>query len=163
MSCRRTADWYARCLDDPAVAHAEWRERGVAVLPLGARFEAVRIPDALARAATLSDRDDVVGLVLAVALEGPVIHDARGRNHYALVEPGTARGWGARAGAECLGHGTYLGVPDPLRARGEERRPLYWAAPPVPGDWFCRTAAVRLLVRVGEARLGEARPGGSGG
>ncbi|MFD3467528.1 hypothetical protein ACFWWM_14380 [Streptomyces sp. NPDC058682] len=45
MSWKKTADWYARSLADPAAAHAAWREHGVAVLPLGARFEAVRIPD----------------------------------------------------------------------------------------------------------------------
>ncbi|MCX5194438.1 hypothetical protein OOK31_11105 [Streptomyces sp. NBC_00249] len=156
MSCRKTADWYARCLSDPEVAHAEWRERGVAVLPLGVRFEAVRIPDGLAHAATQSARDDVVDLVLAVALEGPVIHDARGRNRYALVEHGTAQRWSPRSTVECLGHGTHLGVPDLGRERAAAHRHLYWASSPAPGAYFCRTAAVRLLVRVGEARLAEA-------
>ncbi|MER6252436.1 hypothetical protein ABT224_13860 [Streptomyces sp. NPDC001584] len=155
MSCKKTADWYARSLADPAAAHAAWREHGVAVLPLGARFEAVRIPDPLARAAVRSADDRVVDLALALALEGPVIHDARGRNHYALVAPGTAQLWRSRSAVECLGDGTHLGVPDPRRDRSGPDRPLHWAAAPGPGAYFCRVAAVRLLVRVGEARLAE--------
>ncbi|MCX4805696.1 hypothetical protein OG594_29455 [Streptomyces sp. NBC_01214] len=155
MSWKKTADWYARSLADPAAAHAAWREHGVAVLPLGARFEAVRIPDPLAHAAVQSADDRVVDLALALALEGPVIHDVRGRNHYALVEPGTAQRWRSRDAVECLGHGTHLGVPDPGRDRAAPGRSLYWAAAPGPGAYFCRVGAVRLLVRVGEARLAE--------
>ncbi|MFG2971660.1 hypothetical protein ACGFYY_01485 [Streptomyces sp. NPDC048331] len=157
MSWKKTADWYARCLPDPAAAHTAWREHGVAVLPLGARFEAVRIPDALAHAAVESSEDRVVDLSLTLALEGPVIHDSRGRNRYALVEPGTAEGWRRRprSAVECLGHGTHLGVPDIGRDRVVPGRPLYWASAPGPGSYFCRVAAVRLLVRVGAARLAE--------
>ncbi|MFB0628361.1 hypothetical protein [Streptomyces sp. AB3(2024)] len=92
MSSKRTADWYASCLPEPADAHAEWQDHGIAVLPLGARFEAVRIPDALAYAATESSEHRVVDMALALAFEGPLIHDSRGRNHYALVEdPVTTR------------------------------------------------------------------------
>ncbi|MFJ7592147.1 hypothetical protein ACIQZO_33250 [Streptomyces sp. NPDC097617] len=155
MSWKKTADWYARCLPDPAAAHTAWREHGVAVLPLGARFEAVRVPDALAHAAVESSEDRVVDLALALALEGPVIHDPRGRNHYALVEPGTAERWRSREAVECLGDGTHLGVPDIGRDRAASKWSLYWAAAPGPGAYFCRVAAVRLLVRVGAARLAE--------
>ncbi|MFF4421195.1 hypothetical protein ACFY04_10490 [Streptomyces sp. NPDC001549] len=155
MSCKKTADWYAQSLADPAAAHAAWREYGVAVLPLGARFEAVRIPDALVHEAVESSEDRVVDLALALALEGPVIHDARGRNHYALVAPGTARRWRSRSAVECLGDGTHLGVPDLGRDRSAPGRCLYWAAAPGAGAYFCRVAAVRLLVRVGAARLAE--------
>ncbi|MFD9260618.1 hypothetical protein [Streptomyces sp. NPDC059538] len=155
MSSKKTADWYARSIADPAAAHAAWREHGVAVLPLGARFEAVRIPDALVHGAVRSNGDRVVALALTLALEGPVIHDSRGRNHYALVEPGTAERWRARDAVECLGYGTHLGVPGMGRDRSAPGRPLYWAAPPGPGSYFCRVAAVRLLVRVGAARLAE--------
>ncbi|MFJ3960024.1 hypothetical protein [Streptomyces sp. NPDC090036] len=153
MSWKKTADWYACCLADPAAAHAAWREHGVAVLPLGARFEAVRIPDALAHAAVESSADRVVDLALTLALEGPVIRDARGRNRYALVEPGTGEDWQPRSAVECLGDGTHLGVPDIGRDRVGPGRTLYWASAPGPGAYFCRVAAVRLLVRVGRARL----------
>ncbi|MFG2989980.1 hypothetical protein ACGFZK_11935 [Streptomyces sp. NPDC048257] len=159
MFSKETADWYARCLGEPGAAHAAWQEHGVAVLPLGVRFEAVRIPDGLAHAAVQSIEDRVVDLALTLALEGPVIHDARGRNHYALVEPGTAERWRSRSAVECLGHGTYLGVPDMGRDRSGSDRSLYWAAAPGPGAYFCRVAAVRLLVRVGAARLAEAEAG----
>ncbi|WP_079406081.1 hypothetical protein [Streptomyces sp. 3211] len=153
MSCKKTADRYARSLADPAAAHAAWREHGVAVLPLGVRFEAVRIPDGLVHGAVESSEDRVVDLPLALALEGPVIHDARGRNHYALVAPGTALRWRSRGAVECLGDGTHLGVPDPVRDRAAPGRCLYRAVAPGAGAHFCHVAAVRLLVRVGEARL----------
>ncbi|MGZ9933325.1 hypothetical protein ACXNSR_26010 [Streptomyces sp. NC-S4] len=155
MTWKKTADWYARSLADPAAAHAAWWEHGVAVLPLGARFEAVRIPDPLAHAAVESSDDRIVDLALTWALEGPVIHDPRGRNRYALVEPGTAERWKPQSTVECLGHGTHLGVPDLGRVRPVSSRTLYWASTPGPGAYFCRVAAVRLLVRVGRARLAE--------
>ncbi|MFJ6486030.1 MULTISPECIES: hypothetical protein [unclassified Streptomyces] len=155
MSWKKTADWYASSLADPAAAHAAWWEHGVAVLPLGARFEAVRIPDPLARAAAESSDERVVDLALTLALEGPLIHDSRGRNRYALVEPGTAECWRTRSAVECLGHGTHLGVPELGRDRPVPGRPLYWASLPGPGAYFCRVAAVQLLVRVGGARLAE--------
>ncbi|MEU6758617.1 hypothetical protein [Streptomyces sp. NPDC046685] len=156
MSSRRTAEWYARCLAEPTVAYAEWEDHGVAVLPLGARFEAVRIPEALAYTAAESTEGGVVDLALLLALEGPVIHDSRGRNYYALVNPGTAERWSSRSSVECLTHGTHLGVPDVGLERSAPNRPIYWAASPSPGAYFCRTAAVQLLVRVGAARLAEA-------
>ncbi|MFI7355053.1 hypothetical protein ACIBTP_14000 [Streptomyces avidinii] len=155
MFSKETADWYARCLGDHAAAHAAWQEYGVAVLPLGVRFEAVRIPDGLAHAAVESTEDRVVDLAFTLALEGPVIHDPRGRNRYALVEPGTAQRWRSRDAVECLGYGTHLGVPGMGRDRSAPGRPLYWAAAPGPGAYFCRVAAVRMLVRVGAARLAE--------
>lgn len=154
MSTTRTAEWYASCLAEPAVAHSEWQAHSIAVLPLGARFEAVRIPDALAHAATETTQTAVVDLALILALDGPVIHDSRGRNYYALVELGTAERWSVRSTVECLGHGTHLGVPDLGLVRPAANRPVYWAASPGPGAYFCRTAAVQLLVRVGAARRG---------
>lgn len=145
MFSKRTADWYASCLSEPANAHAEWQDHGVAVLPLGASFEAV----------VSSDRR-LVDIALARALEGPVIHDSRGRNYYALVEPGTSDRWSARSPVECLSRGTHLGVPDTTVDRPSEGRPIYWASPPAPGAYFCRTAAVQLLVPIGAARIAEA-------
>ena len=155
MSAKTTADWYAHCLPDPADAHAEWREYGVAILPLGEYFEAVRIPGRIALAAVDGGEGRVVDLSLALALEGPVIHDSRGRNYYALVEPGTGRNWNPRHAVECLGHGTHLGVPDIGQDRPAPGRPVYWAAVPGPNAFFCRPSALGLLVRVGVARLTE--------
>ncbi|MFB6477915.1 hypothetical protein ACFCXF_07635 [Streptomyces virginiae] len=74
---------------------------------------------------------------------------------YALVEPGTGEDWQSRSAVECLGDGTHLGVPDIGRDRVGPGRALYWASTPGPGAYFCRVAAVRLLVRVGRARLAE--------
>ncbi|MFF7610759.1 hypothetical protein [Streptomyces lavendulae] len=159
MSSKRTAEWYARCLGEPEVAYAEWQDHGVAVLPLG-QFEAVRFPETLAHAAMEGSERKVVNLALMLALEGPIIHDSRGRNYYALVEPGTAERWSARYTVECLGDGTHLGVPDVTLDSPAPNRPIYWASTPGPGAYFCRTAAVQLLIRIGSARLAEAAAAG---
>ncbi|MET8749552.1 hypothetical protein ABZW32_05635 [Streptomyces sp. NPDC004667] len=147
--------WLAGSNPQPQQAEAEWQEHGLALLRLG-RFEAVRIPDDIVHAATESSVSGVADLAVAWALEGAVIHDARGRNHYALVEPGTSERWRIRAGVECLGPGTHLGVPDTTLVRATPHRPIHWAALPPSGAYFCRTAAIRLLVRVGAARIAEA-------
>ncbi|MBT2468508.1 hypothetical protein J7E97_11615 [Streptomyces sp. ISL-66] len=147
--------WLAASNPEPNQAENEWQDHGLALLRLG-RFEVVRIPDAIVHAAMGSAEDAVVDFALTWAVEGAVIHDSRGRNHYALVAPGTKDRWRIRAGVECLGPGTHLGVPGPSLVRATPHRPIYWAALPASGSYFCRTAVVQLLVRVGAARLAEA-------
>ncbi|GGS92910.1 MULTISPECIES: hypothetical protein [Streptomyces] len=150
-------DWYARALHNPAEAHAAWRTCGVAVLPLGECFEAIRFPQALAAAAVGCTTATVVNLAFADALEGPIIHDPRGGNYYLLVAPGTRTRWNRthQRHAECLGTDTHLGVPHPAHHHPTRTRPLYWANPPTPHAPFCRTAAANLLLRIATARLTE--------
>lgn len=146
--------WLASSNPEPRQAQAEWQDHGLALLRLG-RFEVVRIPDAIVHAATESSQNGVADLAVTWALEGAVIHDSRGRTYYALVSPGTSDRWRVRAGVECLGPGTHLGVPDTTLVQATPHRPIYWAALPAAGAYFCRTAVIQLLVRVGAARIVE--------
>ncbi|MCX4526431.1 MULTISPECIES: hypothetical protein [unclassified Streptomyces] len=150
-------DWLAGGHPDPGQAYAEWAERGVAVIPVGATFGAVRLPEAVVHAAVGStDRDDV-GFALADRLDGPVIHDGRGRNYYALIRPDAHINWRTAAtGVERLAPRTHLGVPAMSRCEYAPHTPIYWAVPGVrPGH--CDPASIALLVRVGVARLEESR------
>ncbi|MFF5808283.1 hypothetical protein [Streptomyces sp. NPDC012746] len=155
MASKIAADWYAHYLEDPGDAYTEWQQYGVAVLPLGEWADAVRLPEVLVHAFVASDTTADVNVAVAEVLEGPVIHDARGRNYYAFVPPGTAPQWHlSHLGVECLSHGTHLGVPDISQDRPSPRRPIYWAACPE-AKRFCHMASVGLLVRIGTARLAE--------
>ncbi|MFI8104293.1 hypothetical protein [Streptomyces sp. NPDC086023] len=158
---RRTAvsDWLAQSHDQPRQAHAEWAERGIAVLPTGGVFGAVRIPESLVRAAVESADNDHVGYVLADRLNGPVIHDGRGRNYYALLRPEDRLAWDTTApGVEYLPPRTHLGVPAAGLCEYTTVTPVYWAVPVIRPS-YCDLASLALLVRIGAARLAEARPG----
>lgn len=128
----------------------EWQQHGVALLPLGSFFEAVRIPAAVAQLTLSSGNWCVVADRLAEHLQGgPVIDDLRGRRYYALVPPGTAENWRAPA-AQCLGEGTYLGVPRPdLTALDQRTLCSYWAVPMSRPGKLCRVSDVLTLVMVG--------------
>ncbi|MFD9075463.1 hypothetical protein ACFVZ2_36525, partial [Streptomyces lasiicapitis] len=49
------ADWFARAHPSPREAVAEWANRGVTLLPLGVRFDAVRVPAARIHGAVCSE------------------------------------------------------------------------------------------------------------
>lgn len=154
---RRTAlaDWLAGSQPDPEQVHTEWAKHDVAVLLLGIFFSAVRVPDAIVHAAVESENSEEIEFVLSDRLDGPVIHDGRGRNYYMLISSEARLDWGTSApGVECLPAGTFLGVPAVDVVHYTPRTPVYWAVPGVtPGH--CDSAAVALLVRVGAARLAE--------
>lgn len=146
MFRRTVEDWLACPAQGAGAAQAEWSERGIAVLPLGKRFEAVRLPESLVHAAVRSSSRPIVGDVLAEALDGAVIHDSRGRNYYAIVPLDTILKWRSKAaGAECLGDGTHLGVPSPDREEPCSSHPIYWAVPPMEAGDTCDPASVALL------------------
>ncbi|MFC9932446.1 hypothetical protein [Streptomyces sp. NPDC127190] len=122
----------------------------LALIPLGVRFDAVRLPDAIVHAAAGSEEPAVVRARLTDYLAGgPVVHDPRGRRYYALVPPGTTAGWVSPV-VECLGTGTYLGVP-PIDFTAFDGRTLssYWAVPVAFVGALCRPADVLALVMVG--------------
>ncbi|MGW0495166.1 hypothetical protein ACWD0Z_06935 [Streptomyces sp. NPDC003007] len=98
------------------------------MIPLGHSFDAVRIPADVVHAATGSTDRSVVEARLAQCLnDGPVIHDPGFARYYALVPPGTADEWPSPV-VECLGEGTYLGVPRVDRIDlEEETQALYWS------------------------------------
>lgn len=106
---RQITTWLARTHPLPERAHAEWAERGVALLPLGRRFDAIRVPAERMHAAVGSDEVGIVAEVVAEWLHGPVFRDTRySEGPYYVLVPAGAR-WGGEE--ERLGEGAYLGVP----------------------------------------------------
>ncbi|WAZ18996.1 hypothetical protein STRCI_008666 [Streptomyces cinnabarinus] len=156
--------WLASAHPSPATPYGEWDgEARLALIPLGRRFDAVRIPAAVAHHAFASHDLPVVARRMARHLcGGPVIHDPAGSRYYALVPPGTAPHWRAPA-AQCLGEGTYLGVPRPdLTEPDQGTLCSYWTVPvPRPGK-LCQVPDVLTLAMAGGALAdqdeGEATP-----
>jgi hypothetical protein len=101
-------------------ARLEWQQHEVTMLPLGSLFSAVRIPGALVAALAGSAEPAHLDEFLRETLDGgPVICDPHFLRYYALVPASMPRtwhraldDWRAR-GVDCLGRGTYLGVPRP--------------------------------------------------
>ncbi|MFF0747312.1 hypothetical protein ACFYVL_43720 [Streptomyces sp. NPDC004111] len=118
------------------------------VLPLGVRFDAVRIPTDVLYAALGNTPIEDVPAKLDGVLGGPVIQDAY-RWFYALVPVGSPDRWQFRS-AEYKGAGCWLGVPqiDKVRPPG-----AYWLVPPRQPRRLCSLASVAELVGVGSARL----------
>lgn len=141
------ATWLAHAHPDPTVVHKEWRDQVLAVLPLGARFDAVRIPADVLHAGVIV-RPAGLAPLLEQLLGGPVIQDST-RWFYALVPVGPAARWQSRA-ADYLGLGTWLGVPqvDQLAPPG-----MHWVVPVREPIRLCDLARVAELVEVGAARL----------
>ncbi|GHH32609.1 hypothetical protein [Streptomyces candidus] len=142
------ANWLAHAHADPPTAHHDWQARTLTVLPLGVRFDAVRIPADVLYAAILNVRPAGVSRLLDQLLGGPVVQDAD-RWFYPLVPVGRADRWQSRA-ARYLGRGAWLGVPqvDQVAPPG-----AYWAVPMQEPGRLCDLARVAELVAVGAARL----------
>ncbi|MFJ2769731.1 hypothetical protein [Streptomyces sp. NPDC087300] len=148
-------DWFARALQVPEQARREWTERGVALLPLGRRFEAVRMPDHLVHAAVSSTVPDEIAWRLGQFLSGPVIYDGRtmGGTYYALTRP-THQAWRFQDIAPRLSADTHLGVPKLTRTRPPG---TYWAVRPrFEGD-LCEPQTVEGLIVTGSATLSGAQ------
>ncbi|MFH9073465.1 hypothetical protein [Streptomyces alboflavus] len=139
----RIAQWLAGAHPVPRQAEAEWANHGVALLPLGRRFDAVRVPADRIHAAVGSDEAAIVADALLQWLQGPVFRDTRYSEgpYYVLVPPGTA--WD---GEEHLGEGAYLGVP----RVGDATLLAAWVVlPPRPGD-LCDPTYLRGLLATAE-------------
>lgn len=149
---RLIAEWLARAHPVPDQVRAEWSSQGVALLPLGRRFAAVRLSGVLVYAALDSDDPGVVAEALAERLRGPVIHDNRAAvsTYYALIQWHAGLVWDCNRSAPCLRDDTYLGVP-----RIDRREPpgTYWVVPPRYDGDLCRPQAVRDLVDAGHRQL----------
>jgi hypothetical protein len=144
---RFITEWLARAHRDGAeAARAEWCTQGVALLELGARFSAVRIPERLVRAALGSTDLTQIADRLAARLQGPVIRDslANGIPYYALIQGHAALAWDGGEDTPCLGDGTHLGVPHLSRVTPPG---TYWLVPPHDAGDLCRPEYVRQLVR----------------
>ena len=144
--------WLARAHPDPQQVRNEWNERGVALLPLGARFSVVRLPERLVHAAVGSTDLDTVAAVLAERLQGPVIRDsfANGRPYYPLIQWHAGVVWEADEDTPCLGEGTYMGVPSLTRLTPPG---TYWLAPPRREGDLCRPEAVQRLIQQARAAV----------
>ncbi|MFI6644578.1 hypothetical protein [Streptomyces sp. NPDC050504] len=138
----------------PDTAYEDWSANlgGVAFLPLGVHFDAVRIPVRPVRAVAGSDDDSDIASVLEELLGGgPVLGDGY-RWYHALVPLGTRETWD-RTDAECVGDGTWLYVPHPAWTSCG----IYWAVPPRRVGAACAAKdVVRLLDRAQRA-AGAAR------
>ncbi|PBC98703.1 hypothetical protein BX281_6784 [Streptomyces sp. Ag82_O1-15] len=149
---RAITEWLARTHPVPEQARAEWSNQGVALLPLGRWFAAVRLTGALVHAALDSDDPGVVTEGLSARLRGPVIHDHRttGQTYYALIQWHAGLVWDYNRSAPCLRDDTYLGVP-----RIDRREPpgTYWVVPPRYDGNLCKPQAVRDLVDAGYRQL----------
>ncbi|MEU6918405.1 hypothetical protein [Streptomyces olindensis] len=149
--------WLASAHPSPDTARSEWGSAArLALIPLGSLFEAVRLPEQIVHCAAGSDESSVLSERLAQHLGGgPVIHAPAFRRYYALVPPGTAQAWLAPV-AECLGEGTYLGVPRADRTERDERRQTsYWMVPMVRPGRLCRPGDVLALVMQGDSATDE--------
>ncbi|GCB49490.1 DUF6415 family natural product biosynthesis protein [Streptomyces sp. NL15-2K] len=116
------------------------------MIPLGHTFDAVRLPERIVHAGAGTDDPDIVRAYLAQYLNGPVIHDLGFARYYALVPPGSAKQWRAKV-VECLGEGTYLGVP--RTDRTEQTRASYWVVPPARPGGLCRAGDALAVVIAG--------------
>ncbi|MFI8889544.1 putative ATP-grasp-modified RiPP [Streptomyces paradoxus] len=145
------SEWLARTHPDPERVWTEWATQGVALLPLGRRFGAVRMPSEIVHAALQCEDQDRVGAELGRLLGGGIIFDRRvaGGTYYALVEGHARLAWGDDDAVTCLGRGTYLGVP-----RIDRRQPpgTYWVVPPRHEGELCPSRAVLDLLGAGRAR-----------
>lgn len=153
-SSRMITEWLARAHPVPDQARSEWANQGVALLPLGRRFAAIRLAGSLVHAALGSEDADLVAEMLALRLSGPLIHDHRvaGPTYYALIQWHAGLVWDYSDEAPCLHGDTYLGVP-----RIDRREPpgTYWAVPPRFDGDLCRPQAVRDLINAGLQQLAQ--------
>lgn len=141
----------------------QWREQGVAMLPLGTLFSAIRIPsDIVLAAACTTWNPAIVDPLLAEVLGGPVICDPRGHRYYALVPASVPRTWHEAADdwrvvdVDVLGHGTLFGVPPVDRNRFDPTTALsYWSVPMESTDVLCRPLPVARLISAGREAMSE--------
>lgn len=165
---RRLATEHWLLSTHPAARHArirtEWQENGVAMLPLGTLFSAVRLPEAIVLAAAHSPwKPEQVDAFLDEVLDGaPVICDPHGHRYYALVPASMPVTWRHAAedwqalGVDCLGRGTYLGVPRVDAVEFNECVCVsYWSVPMSSAAILCQPLAVARLIAAGQRRLTE--------
>ncbi|KUF15641.1 hypothetical protein [Streptomyces silvensis] len=129
-------DWLTQA--HPALRRPEWARHGVTILPLGIRFDALRIPAPRVHTAVGSSDTATVDVALRAQLHGPVVRDTRTDCYYVLVAPGaTWDGPGAR-----LTSGTFVAVP----RSHHQASPVTWAVPPQHRDDLCDPADLAALL-----------------
>ena len=137
-------------------ASREWEDTGVALLPLGTLFSAVRIPGRLLRALTGPLSLPETDTVLAEALRGgPVICDPHRPSYYALVPASMPRTWKDAAtewdevDVAVLGRDTVLGVPRLDATEPDPTLSSYWSVPMDSPAALCAPMDVARLIATG--------------
>lgn len=154
------ASWLMSAAQDPQLARAQWDEEGVTLLPCGALFGVVRVPDPVVHAAAGTvEWPDTAEYLRRVLGGGAVFAHPRGRHHYALISLASARLWRDRE-AEALGSGTYIGVPAPERTE-PDGVDAYWAVPLTRPGALCGPVTLGRFLAAG--RAGQARAEREGG
>ncbi|MFE4867767.1 hypothetical protein [Streptomyces sp. NPDC056682] len=146
------AAWLADSLNRPDSAREQWASCHLAVLALGKQFSAVRLASELVYAVAAGGTDLATASTVLQALDGPVIHDMRGRRFYALVPPSSP---GPELGryATYLGFGNYIGVPRVGDNEPDEHLASYWAVPMTSPGALCYPVRVAKLAEAGTAEL----------
>ncbi|MEI5100383.1 hypothetical protein RB200_19885 [Streptomyces sp. PmtG] len=141
---RSTACWLAGADPNPGKVWAEWEKHGVALLPLGRRFDAIRVPAERIHDAVGSEDAKAVAECLRTWLEGPVIRELRSNfgPYYALIAPDAD--WDGPE--ERLSTGTYLGVPRP----GHLSLLTCWAVPPLTPGALCDPVHLHTLLALAD-------------
>ncbi|MFE6103169.1 hypothetical protein ACFVQ4_24875 [Streptomyces laurentii] len=162
------AHWLLSAAPNQTAARAEWEKYGIAVLACGGVLSAVRVPASIVFAAAGAgtsaakaspEQIAAIDVVLSDHLDGgAVVMDVPNRQYYFLVPASMGRLWDPRGypGVECLGSGSYLGVPLVDHTVPEGR--VYWAVEmDSPGD-LCFPGEVAALLHRGQAALGSPPP-----
>ncbi|MFH8792434.1 hypothetical protein [Streptomyces sp. NPDC017941] len=142
--------WLARAHPVPRQAEAEWANSGLAILPTGALFDAIRVPGQLIHTAVGSDDPATVGGALDRWLHGPVVRDIRtgSGSYYVLVAPDAP--W--EGPADRVATGDYLTVP----RVGQQASPVtFWAVPPPRRGQLCDPAHLAALLATAEPLAAE--------
>lgn len=146
---RRLTAWLAGAAPLPEAVHAAWAERGMALLPLGRRFDAIRVPADRMHAAVHSSETRTVATFLGDWLAGPVIRDIRSAfgPYYVLIATDSA--W--NGAEERLSTNRSLGVP---RLGHPVSMLTRWVVPPRAPGGLCDPAHLRALLLTSETLKG---------
>ncbi|WP_424861294.1 hypothetical protein [Streptomyces sp. MMS24-I29] len=151
------AHWLLTAAPDMREARDQWVTKGIALLRCGAVFTAVRVQaDIVQAAAGTEDPERIDAYLEEALLGGPVFIDTSSQRYYVLVPASTSRlpQWAsAVSGAECLGPGCFLGVPNPQRT-GPDLSRSYWCVPMDGPGALCSPDAVSQLVAYGSYQRG---------
>ncbi|WP_416978674.1 hypothetical protein [Streptomyces sp. T028] len=158
--------WLLSTLRDPQKGRDQWQAAGVAMLPLGTLFCAVRLPARLVLAVTGAQRLPAAAIdaVLNDALGGaPVICDPRHRRYYVLLPASVHRSWNDAAddwrlmGIDVLGRGSMLGVPD-LERTQPRTLDSYWSVPMESAAVLGAPLTVARFIAAAQHLLGDDQP-----
>ena len=145
--------WLLGAAKDRDQVRAQWEELGgIALLPCGGLFSAVRVPANLVWAAAGAQDLENVDVYLTNWFDGgAVFMDLHALLYYFLVPSSTAWRWPEREfpGVSCLGRNTYLGVPAVQLT--QPKGSAYWCLPMDSAGDLCYVDEVEQLIKAGRA------------